>query len=571
MDIRAAIDIVEAEGARLRLRPGANDAARGNYAAFVCVMSPEDFIRLTTHGQAEYDKIFSDEFSQAGEFNAGTGAYNFNGYYAPFLDVDAETGRVSGHEGRHRAAMIAQSGGDKFPVMIKLYQGERYYIIGKKVYVDGPDDEPFEIEMSSYEEAEATLEKMRVEGDNLDNDWWYSGLKIKTNYSHIHKGSPAHRDPDSFKKKPFVVSDMPAALVGQFDPSVVIPTSRMRFGPVKGYRHFREDAAPRTETGFDRWFAGSQLVDAEGRPLKLYHGTSKDQDFKAFKMPKNGIWFTTDPASASEYASSNDSMDTKYDHWTKEYKSVHTASRVVPVYVKATNVFEINDWPEAVNNATNYRRAQGIYFDQLRMRGYDAVWHRQWGVVVVIGSPNQIKSAIGNRGTFDPDKKNIDEDVATAVDASADTVRLYHGTNTALAAEIERYGLQATGGEGAYSHLRGLARDVLPEIPPALDRELRRMASYYRTQSIFLTPNLTVAQDHARENPNGGEIGGEVADAIRKILGVDVVLFADAKPCVVAVDVPRSWLKGDVKPGQYEVVLHRPEIGPEHIAGIEVL
>jgi hypothetical protein len=571
MDIRTAIDIVEDTAARLRLRPGANAAARGNYAAFVCVMNPEDFIRLTTHGQAEYDTIFSDEFSNASEFNAGTGAYNFNGYYAPFLDVDAKTGRVTGHEGRHRAAMIVRSGGDKFPVMIKLYAGERYYIIGKKIYVDGPDDEPFEIEFPSYEEAEAALEKMKVEGDNLDNDWWYSGLRIKTNYSYVHKGSPAHSDPDSFKKRPFTVADMPKALVGQYDPSVVIPTSRMRFGPVKGYRHFREDAAPQVETAFDRWFAGSQIVDSDGRPLKLYHGTSKDQDFRAFRMPKNGIWFTTDPKSASDYASENDSMDTKYDYDTRTFKKVHTASRVVPVYVKATKVFEIDEWPEAVRYANNYRRAQGIFFDQLRMRGYDAVWDRSAGVIVVIGNPTQIKSAIGNRGTFDPAKKNIDEDVATAPEVAAETVRLYHGTNTALAADIERYGLQATGGEGAYNHLRGLARDVLDEIPPALDRELRRMASYYRTPSIFLTPNLTVAQNHARENPNGGEIGGEVMDAIRKILGVDVELFADAKPCVVAVDVPRSWLTRDITPGQYEVVIHRPEIGPEYIAGIEVL
>jgi hypothetical protein len=48
-------------------------------------------------------------------------------------------------------------------------------------------------------------------------------------------------------------------------------------------------------TPLQRWFAGSQAVDANGEPLKLYHGTSKDADFKSFKMPKNGVWFTTDP------------------------------------------------------------------------------------------------------------------------------------------------------------------------------------------------------------------------------------------------------------------------------------
>jgi hypothetical protein len=165
-----------------------------------------------------------------------------------------------------------------------------------------------------------------------------------------------------------------------------------------------QDAAPE-QTPFEKWFAGSKIVDASGNPLKVYHGTSKDQNFRAFKMNKNGIWFTADPAEASQYSVENDSMGHKYDNG--KFNPVHTASRVIPCYVRALKVMYYDVWPDQIRLADNYKRAQGIVFDQLRSQGYDAVV--TGGLVVAIGSPNQIKSAIGNQ-KFDPSKKNIDED-----------------------------------------------------------------------------------------------------------------------------------------------------------------
>lgn len=172
-----------------------------------------------------------------------------------------------------------------------------------------------------------------------------------------------------------------------------------------------EDAQNVT-TALDRWLEGSELRAPDGGPLKVYHGTSKDADFRAFKIPKNGVWFTTDPKSASDYASENDSMDTKYDYDTRTWKKVHTASRVIPAYVRASKVYQVEEWPESVRYANNYRRAQGQFFDTLRMKGFDAVLDKAAGVIVILGNPTQIKSAIGNRGTFDLTKKNIDEDIA---------------------------------------------------------------------------------------------------------------------------------------------------------------
>ena len=162
-------------------------------------------------------------------------------------------------------------------------------------------------------------------------------------------------------------------------------------------------------SALDRWFAGSKLTTPDGRPLKLYHGTSKDGDFKSFKLPKNGIWFTTDPEDASEYAERNDSQGHRYDSVTRNYKPVHTAGRVIPVYVRATNVVHWDAWPEEMRTASNYKRVQGMIFDRLRMQGVEAIV--MGGKIVVVISPTaQIKSAIGNRGAYDPAKKNLDEE-----------------------------------------------------------------------------------------------------------------------------------------------------------------
>lgn len=162
---------------------------------------------------------------------------------------------------------------------------------------------------------------------------------------------------------------------------------------------------------FQRWFAGSKIVDAEGKPLMMFHGTSNDIDFKSFKVPRNGAWFTNSRKEASDYAENNDNRGNVrgYDPRTG-FITINHSDRVVPVYIRAVNPLYITDWPDSIAKANNYKRAQGEWFDQLRREGHDAVVFRDMLVVTVLGSPTQIKSAIGNR-TFDPNKKGLTEQV----------------------------------------------------------------------------------------------------------------------------------------------------------------
>lgn len=161
---------------------------------------------------------------------------------------------------------------------------------------------------------------------------------------------------------------------------------------------------------FKRFFDGSQVVTEDGKPLQMYTGTSKDVDFSSFKAPKNGIWFTSDPKSASDYAVENDSMDLKTDDY-RTFTKVNTASRVIPVYLSIKNGATLDEADsQKMRNADNYKRAQGQIFDKLKAQGYDGV--NLGGGTWVAFDGKQVKSSVGNNGDFDPSKSNITQSPA---------------------------------------------------------------------------------------------------------------------------------------------------------------
>jgi hypothetical protein len=170
---------------------------------------------------------------------------------------------------------------------------------------------------------------------------------------------------------------------------------------------------------FYRWFGDSKVVDSEGRPLVVYHGTGRP-DFDSFDLGKagtstdmglfgTGIYFTPSTKTASLYAA----------QWTGA-----STGRVYPVYLKLASPIELSDWvtaslPSEIEDAVeeaglgllfNKKRADIIRSKALDL-GYDGVVISEhigppdagWDQVVeyVVYSPTQIKSATGNRGTFD--------------------------------------------------------------------------------------------------------------------------------------------------------------------------
>ena len=149
---------------------------------------------------------------------------------------------------------------------------------------------------------------------------------------------------------------------------------------------------------FRSWFGKSVLHD-EGVPRTYYHGTSKDTDFKKFKMSRHGIWMTTDPKEASSYAAENDSQGFRAEGWN--VKPTNTASRVIPVHARIEKPF-VGEMPQDFRMKENYKKAQSDWFDSLRSQGYDG-WvpkSENGNIAVALGHPGQIKSALSNTGDY---------------------------------------------------------------------------------------------------------------------------------------------------------------------------
>lgn len=145
---------------------------------------------------------------------------------------------------------------------------------------------------------------------------------------------------------------------------------------------------------FRKWFGDSKVVDADGKPLVVYHGTGAT-DISDFKVSKRGtygggIYLTPDIRGANDYAI---------------YRGA-PSSTVYPVYAAIKNpasgaeASQVASW-KGEENAR----------EELIRRGYDGVVDMRSGEIVAF-YPSQVKSAIGNNGDFDAGNPDIRYNVA---------------------------------------------------------------------------------------------------------------------------------------------------------------
>ena len=193
---------------------------------------------------------------------------------------------------------------------------------------------------------------------------------------------------------------------------------------------------------FWKWFGDSVVVDADGKPLKVYHGTR--EDFNEFKGDL--MYFSTTPEYASEFSSAPDLV------------KGGSNPAVLPVYLKITNPLDLRELEtyvmtdeEFLSVLFNYGVDVGDKDIQFQ-RGYNlpawswlrenyhrlvpAIKESYDGVIMyesnnarggknlsdliyVVFQPNQIKSATGNNGEYssNPDitKENLYEDIIREV------------------------------------------------------------------------------------------------------------------------------------------------------------
>lgn len=173
---------------------------------------------------------------------------------------------------------------------------------------------------------------------------------------------------------------------------------------------FSRGTTDQTNTpAFKKWFGASKVVDADGRHLVMYHGTSHNLDFSKFKVGARGAWFSSDQEVASDYSMGNDNKGLRYNPDNRRYDDVNSAARVMPTYLRISNPYTLTLADRARVNVSNYAKAQRELFAEIRAKGFDGIlwndnFNKEW---VVLGGPEQIKSATGNTGSFDASNPDI--------------------------------------------------------------------------------------------------------------------------------------------------------------------
>lgn len=169
-----------------------------------------------------------------------------------------------------------------------------------------------------------------------------------------------------------------------------------------------QSGVPATKTdAFKKWFKDSKVVDDQGKPLVVYHGTN--QEFEAFDPEAaagayeadQGKFFFTDTKSTAEFYASGDAQLSSQNRDGKAAKP-----RVIEAYLSMQNP-RIEDVGE---NAIDWWDQQPDYMWRMNVeqQGHDGliINGADGETVYVAASPTQIKS-VNNVGTFDPEDPRI--------------------------------------------------------------------------------------------------------------------------------------------------------------------
>lgn len=212
---------------------------------------------------------------------------------------------------------------------------------------------------------------------------------------------------------------------------------------------------------FKRWFGESKVVDESGKPLVVYHGTTADFD-TFFSLQHFG-----DADAASERLNN---LETPIDAGSDVGARTSPGANLMPVYLNVQNPLRIEDtgvqhkaddlayeaYKAGALTKEEYENRGGEKFgkyngrvkpwliDTLKSKGYDGFVYRnavegKGANSYIAFSSTQIKSATGNRGTFDPADARIqyqDNPAAIAADAA---VQVAPGAEQGVVRDVEDY------------------------------------------------------------------------------------------------------------------------------------
>ncbi len=158
---------------------------------------------------------------------------------------------------------------------------------------------------------------------------------------------------------------------------------------------FRAAEQTRTEA-FQNWFGDSKAVDASGQPLRVFHGTGGN--FSVFNRARAGAATGAANTGAGFFFTDNADVAGNYARMARD------AQAIMPAYLSVKNPLRLE--------AKNMMEADRLLMSGLKPEHDGAIIRvgmRDGGTqtVFMVREPGQIKSATGNRGTFDPANPDI--------------------------------------------------------------------------------------------------------------------------------------------------------------------
>ena len=160
-------------------------------------------------------------------------------------------------------------------------------------------------------------------------------------------------------------------------------------------RTAKENVAREGTPAFKKWFGDSKVVDKNGKPLVVYHGTPYG-GFAEFNPAKSGTRNTFESARAGIYFSSTPSYAGVMSRSDNE-----TGPAIYPVYLSIQNPLRV-----FTTELTDAKEVDAM-ISQAKDGGHDGIIDEMGNFVVF--QPNQIKSATGNNGSYSTDSTLITE------------------------------------------------------------------------------------------------------------------------------------------------------------------
>lgn len=183
---------------------------------------------------------------------------------------------------------------------------------------------------------------------------------------------------------------------------------------------------------FSNWFGDSKVVDSAGKPLVVYHGTAGDVESFVLgaggpgrRSDTNGVVFFTDSPRQAEFFA------------RMRARRSGAGQQLTPAFISIKNP-AVMDWGGAEKDGDQSAK----FIEDARRAGHDGFVYTNVrdamdappATVYGVFQPEQIKSATGNRGTFDPNDPNIlNQQARGAFSPESFTITLLKGADLSTA------------------------------------------------------------------------------------------------------------------------------------------